>query len=264
MAGSTQACTAVPGEVSSIFKARILEKHKQRELRRQEVVAQAAASRALSDAARGQQRKATVQRSMFDHVESTTRQDCDEKIAAFFYRCDLPFAAVDSAAFKDLVATLKTAPSGYKPPDRKRLSGDLLDSAEKKITIAKNQELEKARVYGAAIAGDGATVHGEPLANYVAAVATVKHPIHLLLLNAKQHIADGDCKDADYAAFGYIKAIEMTPDKGKHVVLVLADTAADEVLAAKMVETKHPQISYQPDPDHCCNSVLKLLCVSNE
>ena len=44
---------------------------------------------------------------MFDHVESTTRQDCDEKIAAFFYRCDLPFAAVDSAAFKDLVATLK-------------------------------------------------------------------------------------------------------------------------------------------------------------
>lgn len=107
MAGSTQACTAVPEEVSSIFKARILEKHKQSELRRQEVAAQAAASRALSDAARGQKRKATVQRSMFDHVESTTRQDCDEKIAAFFYRCDLPFAAVDSAAFKDLVATLK-------------------------------------------------------------------------------------------------------------------------------------------------------------
>ena len=98
MAGSTQACTAVPEEVSSIFKARILEKHKQSELRRQEVAAQAAASRALSDAARGQKRKATVQRSMFDHVESTTRQDCDEKIAAFFYRCDLPFAAVDSAA----------------------------------------------------------------------------------------------------------------------------------------------------------------------
>jgi hypothetical protein len=149
MAAGTVKCTKVPEEVSSIFKTRIVEKRKHEEIRRQEVAAHAAASRALSDAARGQKQK--TQRGLFDHAGSSTRQDCDEKIAAFFYRCDLPFAAVDSAAFKDLVVALKTAPPGYKPPDRHRLSGDLLESAEKKINIVKNKELEKARFYGAAV-----------------------------------------------------------------------------------------------------------------
>ena len=44
------------------------------------------------------------------------------------------------------------------------------------------------RIFGASITADGATVHGEPIANFALKVASMPKPVHLKILNAKKHI----------------------------------------------------------------------------
>ena len=57
------------------------------------------------------------------------------------------------------------------------------------------------------------------------------------MLNAKKHIASGDCKDAGYVAFGALELLkQLPPGAARWVILCIGDTAADEVLAAKMLE----------------------------
>jgi hypothetical protein len=126
----------------------------------------------------------------------------DEKVANFFYANNVSFLSVDSKSFVELVDALKSAPLAYKKPDRKALSGKLLDSTEKRINAAKYEHLGSIEKYGAALATDGATVHGEPLSNYVIKIPNIPKPIHLGMLNAKKHIAGGESKDADYVASG--------------------------------------------------------------
>ena len=50
----------------------------------------------------------------------------DASVAKFFYANNLSFNCVDSVTFKKLVNDLHP---GYKPPNRKRLAGQLLDTA---------------------------------------------------------------------------------------------------------------------------------------
>ena len=55
-------------------------------------------------------------------------EHCDEAIAELFYACNIPAAVADHHKFKKVVKALRAAPSSYKPPDRHKLHGALLDS----------------------------------------------------------------------------------------------------------------------------------------
>jgi len=57
-----------------------------------------------------------------NHVEA-----CDTAIAELFYACNISAAVADYPKFKKLVTVLKSAPASYKPPDRNKLHGPLLD-----------------------------------------------------------------------------------------------------------------------------------------
>jgi hypothetical protein len=64
----------------------------------------------------------TIESSM--NVMTTTA--VDEAIARFFYGENISFLAVESALFHEMIAVMRAAPAKYKPPNRKRLGGDLL------------------------------------------------------------------------------------------------------------------------------------------
>ena len=85
-------------------------------------------------------------------VVKTTKLDKDKfdvSVAKFFYANNISFNCVDSVTFKNLVNHLHP---GYKPPNRKRLAGELLDTvcAEhddfKKIGDVKITNFVKAQV----------------------------------------------------------------------------------------------------------------------
>lgn len=60
----------------------------------------------------------------------TGKELVDEKLAAAFYACNIPFAVLESKSFVDAMDAMKRAPIGYKLPDRHRLSTDLLAQAD--------------------------------------------------------------------------------------------------------------------------------------
>jgi hypothetical protein len=69
-----------------------------------------------------------AQQGIRNSLLSATSVEVDIAIAELIYGCNIPPAIVAHPLFKKLVTVMKTAPATYKPPDRNRLTGDLLDS----------------------------------------------------------------------------------------------------------------------------------------
>jgi hypothetical protein len=260
LSGGSSACPHVTDAVARGFKEQhaesVRQKHQKITLKRGAAAVNGANGGPRGPAPPQPDRR---QKSIEAAFSTSGRELVDEKIANFFYGCKVSFMSADSVLFGEMVEALKTAPANYKAPYRQRFSYDLLEKTEKRIEAAKVGPFEALEVYGAAMAMDSATVNGEPISNYVLKVATVAKPIHLLLLNAKKHIANGECKDADYVAFGGVKAMNMAPEGGRWIVVALGDTAADEVLAAKMIATQKPWVSYVPCPLHLVHLIIELI-----
>lgn len=67
--------------------------------------------------------------AFFDKITPKQKALVDEKLAAFFYGCNIPFRVVESDHFKNFLKALRPA---YTPPTRKRLASTLLDEAYEK------------------------------------------------------------------------------------------------------------------------------------
>ena len=118
-----------------------------------------------------------------------------------------------------------------------------VDIVETRINAFKIPHFGATRIVGSAVAMDGATVHGEPIANFVLKIATIPKPIHLKIVNAKKAIAEGESKNADDMAENLVSAVRELPDEGANVTLLLNDTAGGEMLAQEQVQAVCEQIS---------------------
>lgn len=79
--------------------------------------------------------------NMNKFVSKTSLQDknkIDLVVAKLFYACNIPFAVVESEAFKNLIHILRPS---YKPPSRKQLSSDLLDAVNTEMEQLVNENL---------------------------------------------------------------------------------------------------------------------------
>lgn len=78
--------------------------------------------------------------SFLDNVTPAEKEKIDMCVAEFFYGCNVPFAAIDSIYFKNLMKMLRPA---YDPPSRRQLSGKLLDATFEKIEKRNRELVEK-------------------------------------------------------------------------------------------------------------------------
>jgi hypothetical protein len=173
LSGGSSACPHVTDAVALGFKEQIGESIRQKQLT---VVRKRSA--AAVDGANGGSRgpappqpESKQQRSLVAAFATTRRELVDEKVANFFFGCKVSFQCADSVLFSEMVEALKRAPGNYKPPHRHRLSGDLLEKAETRIEAAKVGPFAALEVFGGAMAMDSASVHGEPISNYVMKIA---------------------------------------------------------------------------------------------
>ena len=256
LANGTTRCTDVTDEVAHQFKTIVREagelSRRRSATRRSEAAVDAASATAARPASSKQQR------TLENAFAVQSRESIDEKVAACFYANDISFAITSSTTFKRMIEALKSAPAPYVAPKRHRFTADLLEKAETRTAALKVPAFEKMKVFGAVICVDAATVHGEPLVNCVTKGPTTK-PIHLITINAKEHIAEGGSKDADFEADLTVREIRKTPDGGIHIVLITGDTASDEVLQAAMVIAVCPWISYHPCTTHVLSLFLKRI-----
>jgi hypothetical protein len=91
-------------------------------------------------------------------------------IADFVYSKGLSFSATEGEQFLQILRLARLVGSSYRPPTRKSLSNELLDLSYDNRLERYLRDLDvDADVYGLSLFGDGATVHGMPLMNILAA-----------------------------------------------------------------------------------------------
>jgi hypothetical protein len=106
-------------------------------------------------------------------------QHMDIAIANFMHSHMLPFSLTECPKFLKLLNTVTSLDTGYLPPDRRKMSGPLLDMLydTNKEEMIKNPLLESI-IFSVTIFGDGATITNIPLMNIL--VASPNNPFALL------------------------------------------------------------------------------------
>lgn len=101
------------------------------------------------------------QPSMSNYIVKTTtahKEEIDKAMAKFFYACNIPFRVSENRHFKDFIQVLRP---GYEPPNRKQLSGDLLNRINDDIMNKVQTELNGKTV---TLMQDGwSDVHNTPI-----------------------------------------------------------------------------------------------------
>lgn len=91
-------------------------------------------------------------------------------ISEYVYSKGLSFSAVEGEHFLQILKLSRLVGPSYRPPSRKALSNELLDlSYEMRLDRYMKDLAVDSEVYGLSLFGDGATVHGMPLMNILAA-----------------------------------------------------------------------------------------------
>lgn len=91
-------------------------------------------------------------------------------IADFVYSKGLSFSVTEGDHFMQILKLSKLVGPLYRPPNRKSLANELLDLSYETRVERYMKDLDvDAEVYGLSLFGDGATVHGMPLMNILAA-----------------------------------------------------------------------------------------------
>ena len=179
-------------------------------------------------------------------------QRMDIAVADFMHSHMLPFSLTECPKFLKLLNTAKSLGTGYLPPDRRKMSGTLLDILydTNKEEMIKNLLLE-SKIFGVSIFGDGATITNIPLMNILA--ASPNNPFALLeIVDCTDQMAKGGKKDATYLA-GIVRPLIRWLEaraKSNIVDLIMFDGASNVQLAGKIVARYHPRITVCHGAEH--------------
>jgi len=144
------------------------------------------------------------QPSISNYVIKTTtahKEELNKAMAKFFYACNIPFRVSENEHFKNFIQILRP---GYEPPNRKQLSGNLLDKIHNEIMDQTQSELKGKTV---TLMQDGwSDVHNTPI---IANVLSTSESSYFL------STIDSGCnvKSADYCLKVAKKAIEEAATK---------------------------------------------------
>ena len=192
---------------------------------------------------KGQQ---TIRASM----QASSSAEIDDVIAEFFYGCNVEPAIADNPLFKKMVMKLKTAPASYKPPDRNRLSNDLLESTTARLKREEAPLRETVLKDGGTVVSDG----WDDVAK--------NHLINFLCGNSKGFFFDGTLKltseDSENAEkVAKLICDEITSVGALSIVQVVTDTCAVMQAAWKLIEKKFPWITCTCCAPHVLSLELK-------
>jgi hypothetical protein len=171
-------------------------------------------------------------------------------IADMIHSLGLPFSMADDPKFRKVVALAKVASTNYKPPNRQRVGGDLLQlNYEQYKMNDKNLLLKDAEIFGLTFYGDGATVSTMPLINMLASGA--HQPAACLeIADCTEQMAAGKKKDARYIADLFFPHIEELDPTKTVTDLVLFDGAANVQKAGAVIAAKFPRATVLAGAEH--------------
>lgn len=164
-----------------------------------------------------------------------------------------------------IIDIARRLPDNYTLPDRKKISGDLMDEIyNTNFETAMSSLTKDVRTFGLTLFGDGATIKTTPLVNALA--SGVYNPMaQLEVFDCTGHCSEGGIKDGPYIAglfLPLIKKIESRKDDQgrpyKGVIdLVWFDGASNVQNAGKILAARHPRITVGHGAEHVISLVFK-------
>jgi hypothetical protein len=96
-------------------------------------------------------------------ISGANNERADEAIIQWAIVKGIPFNALDGSAWKNVVKALKTASASYEPPNRRRLSGKLLDSAFAETKLKVDTFINGIERQKATLTADGMNISEETI-----------------------------------------------------------------------------------------------------
>ena len=193
------------------------------------------------------------QSSIESSISALQTHAVDDAIARFFYGENISLAAVESSLFKDMLSVMRLAPPTYKPPDRRRLGGDLLTATASQLRASTNLVRSSIlQMHGCTIMCDGwDDVTKHHLINLVYGTAAASFFEGTTELNSDTH------EDAESVANFIVEGIDMLAPPVASVVHVVTDTCSTMKAAWKIIENKRPWVTTTCCAPHVLNLLLK-------
>lgn len=168
----------------------------------------------------------------------------------------LPFSFVESPKLKFLINLCCHCPINYKPPSRKQISGNLLDTLYEQYESGGIKELNNnVNIFGLSLMGDGATIKKKPLFNII--VSGHKKTAHVAKIHdCSKDLAEGENKNCEYIALLCRDVIEKYDPDGIYFDVILFDGASNVQKAGVCLEQLYPRLTTL----HGCEHVVSLFC----
>ena len=104
-------------------------------------------------------------------IDKVNEATLELAIADMIHSEGLPFSLSESLRFRRVLKLARCVPSGFKPPSRQLVAGDLLDINFEKCIARMHEALQReADTFGLTFLGDGATVRRLPLINVIGSI----------------------------------------------------------------------------------------------
>ena len=163
----------------------------------------------------------------------------------------LPFNLAQKARFNRVLTLARCVGSGFTPPDRNSIAGELLEINYKRCQANNETKLKlKASIFGFSILGDGATIKRMPLINVLGSAAN-EPSVVLEIHDCSGHMAVGGKKDAPYIAGIFLPHLEKHDPNKCLADLVFFDGASNVQKAGRILEAKYPRLTCLHGAEHC-------------
>ena len=196
-----QVCTSSPTEVMCQMSAMIAAKRDRRTLK----AASRSHKRELTNAT--MRADAGKKQTTIDtYAPPATSTSVDQALGEMFFGLSIAPNKANSPLFTKAIDAVKAAPRLYKPPNSNKLSNDILEVLNTKYRAQQRDYLEQKTPLGRAITGDGATILGNKLINFLC-LDRMKGTMLMSVINCDKRLEDGAKVDTPYLASELLKVL---------------------------------------------------------
>lgn len=176
----------------------------------------------------------------------------------------LTLGLLGKAKFRRILELARKTSAGYRPPStrndgRGASFANFLQDQQADVNELVDKQLERIVVCNATIVSDAATVHCRPVSDFMLKAVCHKLPMMLNLVDSTTVLQNGVSCDAEWCAAKTCELIGSTPNGGKHILLMVGDTVAEQLAMFELVEEALTWISAQLGICHGVNRILLII-----
>jgi hypothetical protein len=144
----------------------------------------------------------------------------DAALGELFFGLSIAPNKANSPLFTKAIDSIKAAPRLYKPPNSNKLTNEILDALHSKYRTQQRDYLSQQTPMGRAVTGDGATILGNKLINFLC-LDRMKGTMLMSVINCEKRLEDGAKVDTPYISKELQKVLARVGHVIVYVCLIL-------------------------------------------